>query len=249
MPKDSDDGESVISMSGFMNAMRFSAVNEVEAYWEAIRGGRLVPRRSDIDPRGIERALEYAFILERIAPGIARLRIAGSHLSELMGMEVRGMPLSAFVSASSRSDMGEILEQVFDSPAKAIIHLHSERGIGKPALDAKLLVLPMKSDLGDISRALGCIATSGDIGRSPRRFEITSHTVTPLLGDFVQKKAEEELADPRPEPGTTAHVTSRDTPPLQDPGADFIGAAVSSRQTRLKPGPRPYLKVVDTTGN
>ena len=59
-----------------------------------------MPRRAEIDPRGIENALEYAFILERIAPGMARIRLAGIHLSDLMGMEVRGMPLTSFIDAA-----------------------------------------------------------------------------------------------------------------------------------------------------
>ncbi len=78
-------GGNVITMSGYQQETRFRALSQVEAYWEGLRQGRDVPMRSDIDPRGIEDALEYAFILERIAPGLARLRVAGSHLSDVMG--------------------------------------------------------------------------------------------------------------------------------------------------------------------
>jgi len=37
--------------------------------------------RSQIDPRGLEQVLPSAFILERIAPGVARFRIAEHHLN------------------------------------------------------------------------------------------------------------------------------------------------------------------------
>lgn len=247
MSQSGGDGRTVISMAGFVNQARFTTVQEVEAYWEAIRGGRLVPRRSDIDPRGIERALEYAFILERVAPGIARLRIAGSHLSDLMGMEVRGMPLSAFMTPQGRNQLGEILEEVFDNPAKATIDLLAERGIGKPEIEAKLLLLPMKSDLGDISRVLGCLATTGEIGRAPRRFEITGSRVTPLLGDFMQNEPAEEGSDPGPEiPKRIEPAPRRGL--SEPPAAPFHPAsqgATRSTGPRLKPGPRPYLRVVD----
>ena len=253
MPKDASDGQTVVSMARFMSAARFNAVQEVEAYWEAIRAGRLVPRRSDIDPRGIERALEFAFILERVAPGIARLRIAGSHLSDLMGMEVRGMPLSAFMAPQARNALGEILEEVFDSPAKALVELHAERGIGKPAIEARLLLLPMKSDLGDITRVLGCLATSGEIGRAPRRFEIMGHQVTPLLGDFMVRDTT------KPAPLAEAKRPEAKTPVtgLGEAPAAFVPAPVSPTGTRptdaktgktgpkTKPGPRPYLRVVE----
>ena len=61
-----------------------------------------MPLRSEIDPRGLKGALEYCFVLERIAPGLARLRVAGSHLGDLMGMEVRGMPITAFYDENGR---------------------------------------------------------------------------------------------------------------------------------------------------
>lgn len=246
MSHNGGDGRTVISMAGFVNQARFTTVQEVEAYWEAIRGGRLVPRRSDIDPRGIERALEYAFILERVAPGIARLRIAGSHLSDLMGMEVRGMPLSAFMTPQGRNQLGEILEEVFDNPAKATIDLHAERGIGKPEIEAKMLLLPMKSDLGDISRVLGCLATTGEVGRAPRRFEITGSRVTPLLGDFMKNEPAEENSEPAPRIPDRIEPTPRRG--LSEPPADFRPAGGTPKALegpKLKPGPRPYLRVVD----
>ena len=63
---------------------------QMEAYWRALPRSQIVPRRSDIDPRGVENLLRHAIILERVAPGVARFRIAGQHLSDLTGMEVRG---------------------------------------------------------------------------------------------------------------------------------------------------------------
>ncbi|WP_407493395.1 PAS domain-containing protein [Pseudooceanicola sp. MF1-13] len=192
-------------MTQFASSSRFQPLREVEAYWQAIRAGRLVPRRSDIDPRGIERALEFAFVAERIAPGLGRLRIAGSHLTELLGMEVRGMPLTAFFATDSRNRISDTLEEVFNAPATAEISLVGERGIGKPPLEARMILLPLKSDLGDISRVLGCVVTKGDIGRAPRRFEISEVKINRLLGDaFLPDEVKEtpvatgmaEAADP-----------------------------------------------------
>ena len=62
----------VVSLEKVKAAMVYNPIAEVEAYWEALRGVRMMPLRSEIDPRGIERALDHTFILERIAPGLAR---------------------------------------------------------------------------------------------------------------------------------------------------------------------------------
>lgn len=185
-------GENVVAMSKFQQDNRFAAVQEVAAYWEALRDGRVMPKRSEIDPRGIEGALEYAFILERIAPGIARMRVAGSHLLDLMGMEVRGMPITSFFTPVGRNALNLIMEEVFEEPAVADLALTGERAVGKPPLEARMILLPMTSDLGDTSRILGCLVAKGDIGRHPRRFEIVN-TKMRVLG-----AKEERFAPTRP---------------------------------------------------
>ena len=64
------------------NRLARQVMAQMRAYWEGLRADRLVPQRAEVDPRGIERALEYAFILDRIAPGIGRFRLAGMHLTD-----------------------------------------------------------------------------------------------------------------------------------------------------------------------
>lgn len=242
MPTDPHSDQKVVTMSQFASANRYQPLREVDAYWEALRAGRLVPRRSDIDPRGIERALEYAFILERIAPTLARLRIAGSHLTDLMGMEVRGMPLSALFASSSRNAIGDALEEAFSGPSKVELVLRAERSLGKPEMEARMILLPLKSDLGDISRVLGCLCTYGAIGRAPRRFELLNQEVTPLLGDAriregIETAPDDEEDDDMPE--VEAPTTRKGKPRRTRLG-------LSEDQTRFEPGPKPYLRLVRT---
>lgn len=171
----------VVTMTQHVSHNGFAPIAQVEAYWEALRGSRLMPNRAEIDPRGIEQALEYSFIVERIAPGIARLRIAGSHLSDLMGMEVRGMPLTSFITPGSRRQVSDILEEVFETPATCTLDLVSEKGPGMPALEARILLMPLKSDLGDVSRILGALVSVGETGRSPRRFDVARTALRPIV--------------------------------------------------------------------
>lgn len=227
MPKDSIRDRKVVNMTQFANSARYQPLREVDAYWDALRAGRLVPRRSDIDPRGIERALEFAFVLERIAPGLGRLRIAGSHLTELMGMEVRGMPLSALFTPESRDGISDGLEEVFSGPSKVEMALTSARAIGKPALEARLILLPLKSDLGDITRVLGCLVSHGALGRAPRRFDIAETQITPLLGD--------------------AQVLDQDGPRYPEaPAPETARPGLAEAPTRFEAGPRSYLRLVKT---
>jgi len=61
-------GGNIITLDTARRARKFAAIAQVEAYWMALRNGRLMPSRSEIDPRGIANHLSNAFVLEQIAP-------------------------------------------------------------------------------------------------------------------------------------------------------------------------------------
>ena len=153
---------------------RFAMLAEVRAYWEGLREAGSLPRRDRIDPRGIAGALEQVFLIERIAPGLARFRLAGMGVSEVLGMDVRGMPLSAVFDPAARDRLSPALEGVFRDNVALDLWLEAERSIGRPALAARMLLLPLVSTRGLTDLALGCLALDGEIGRVPRRFAIAS---------------------------------------------------------------------------
>ncbi|MCB2111008.1 MAG: PAS domain-containing protein [Defluviimonas sp.] len=163
------------------------ATAELRAYWEALRAGRPAPFRSEIDPRGIERALEYTFILERMAPRVARLRLAGSHLNTVMGMETRGLPLTSFFMPEARDQISDTVEAVFDGPATADLRLAAPAAAGRPALVAELTLLPLTDDSGVICRMLGCLVIDGPLGRAPRRFTIAAGHIAPILATVPRR--------------------------------------------------------------
>ena len=207
-------------------AARFAMLAEVRAYWEGLRQGSDLPRRDAIDPRGIAGALENTFLLERVAPGIARFRIAGMQLHNLMGMDVRGMPLSSLIEPAGRSRLAEALETVFSGPAALEMWLEGERGIGRPELEARLLVLPLTAARGDVGLALGCLAMHGALGRAPRRFAIagvmSERFEQPLTGRRLAGRTAPELSPPdRRQPdaasGGLAEASGNFTPPAFEP--------------------------------
>lgn len=146
---------------------------ELRAYWEALRGPAAFPRRDRIDPRGIAGALDQTFLIERIAPGLARFRLAGMRLAGLLGMDLRGMPMSALILPPDRDRFARALEPVFSTPSILDARLEAERGYGRPALTARMLLLPLGDRNGQPTLAIGCLALGGaDPGRAPRRFAI-----------------------------------------------------------------------------
>jgi hypothetical protein len=153
-------------------AAAFPAIGHVEAYWDGLRDGRLMPGRAEVDPRGITQALEQAFILEKVAPGLARIRIAGMHLNELMSMEVRGMPITALFQPEARREMQRITQDVMDTPAVVRLSLISERGFGRAPIEAQMILMPLRDGHGAPTRIFGAMQALGRIGRAPNRFKI-----------------------------------------------------------------------------
>lgn len=173
---------SIVCLSRYRDETQGGAMACVESYWEKLRAGRIMPCRSEVDPRGISGALENAFVLERVARGVGRFRLAGMHLNDILGMEVRGMPVTSLILPGSRDDMITALAAVFDEPAIVRLTLKSDSGLGRPEFTARMVLLPLRSDLGDVSRVLGCFVADGKVGRAPRRFDIVDQKHRTLIG-------------------------------------------------------------------
>jgi hypothetical protein len=177
MPRFDDDtkdqaGFAPIQLSAYHPVQGLSVLEQLETYWRCLRGERRIPVRADVDPARIDSALPHAFILDRVAPGVGRLRVAGQKLSAFVGMEARGMPLTTFFTADARDMVMRQTELVFSRPALVELPLVSVRSLGRPKLTGRMLLLPLLGPDGNVSRALGAILTDGMIGRLPRRFDI-----------------------------------------------------------------------------
>ena len=205
-----------------------TGLSNLRAYWEALRGDDPVPRRAQVDPRGIERALGIAFLAERVAPEVARFRVAGMRVNGLMGMEVRGMPLSALFEPEARDPFAQALRQVFDSPAIAELSLRGAPGLGQPRLDGRMLLLPLRADDGTVSRVLGGLAMSGKVGSVPRRLAVTGLRMMPLRPDAMH-------ADDSPSPGPEALPAHG----ISEAPAVFVPAPTPPRHRG-----RPQLRVI-----
>jgi hypothetical protein len=203
-----------VADDGGKAAAQAPAMREVRAYWEGLRQDSGVPARDAIDPRGIAGALEQVFMIERIAPGLARFRLVGSQIADLVGCEVRGMPFTALFDPEGRRRIGAMLERLFLDPAILHVDLEAERGIGRPALRAHLMLLPLVSNVGRIDLALGCLTLDGPIGRAPRRFAIARTRAEKLFADASQAEAvpsefaeaQTEFVMPRPPRAEGPHL-------------------------------------------
>jgi hypothetical protein len=203
---------------------------QVRAYWEGLRRNGAIPSRPDLDPRGMGDVLDQVFVGERIGTGLVRLRIAGMAIADLAGLDMKGMPLSALFVPEARLRLAEVLERVLTRPEATELHLEAERGIGRPALQARLLLLPLRSAAGGRDLVLGCLATDGDLGRAPRRFAIAR---------VVAERLEVPQATMPPQMPTVLPPDLAPTP------AFAVSAAQAPAPQSQRPiAGRPYLRLV-----
>lgn len=164
----------VIAIAGYRKGGGLVALDEIESYWTRLRdaAGDL-PGRGQIEPRGFARALSNAFIAEATTARHLRLRLAGQHLQDLMGMDMRGMPVSALVLPESRPRLEEEISGLLADMSRPVrLQMISPRGYGRQALFAGMVLLPLAREEGMPPRVLGGIASVGTVGWSPRRFQI-----------------------------------------------------------------------------
>lgn len=157
----------------------FQAPALLEGYWHGLCQDNCIPFRSDLDPRAIESVLEFSFVLERLAPGVCRIRLAGRHLNDLMGQEVRGMPVTALFEPDSRKEISRLLEEVCNNACLVDAMLKADGGFGRGALTARLFMAPLLDDRGQVTRVFGCLQSNGTIGRQPRRFSMLQSQAKP----------------------------------------------------------------------
>ena len=133
----------------------FDGLAQVRGYWEGLRRDGALPARMALDPRGLSGVLDRVFVAERIGPGLAQVRIAGSGLAEFAGTGLAGLPLSCLFTPESRPLLAQSLERVFHEPCVTELDLGSDRGVVGVVM-ARGLLLPL-ADEDDRKLVLGMI--------------------------------------------------------------------------------------------
>ena len=118
------------------------------------------------------------FIIEKLAPDNMRIRLAGMKICEMMGMEVRGMQPGFLIEEADRQRFDRLLNVVMDEPAVVELKLAAPNRAG--TYRATMLLMPLRSDFGDINRVIGCTSGEGELFAPPLAFAIQDVAVTPV---------------------------------------------------------------------
>lgn len=137
--------------------MRSRTTIELFQYWNAIRGGRDLPRRDEIAPADIRSLLPDLFILQKQADGTIRYRLAGTRVCTLFGCELRGQRFSVLWRDTETAEVTTIAERVMTHCAPMLISARGETAAGD-VLELEVLLAPLASADGDNDRVLGALS-------------------------------------------------------------------------------------------
>jgi hypothetical protein len=143
----------------FDQVMDHPNTQALHSYWNDLRRGRDAPYRSEIDPRRIRGALDTMFILETTAEGGLRFRLAGTRLCELTGQELRGRPAEMLMIFGHEREFTLAARRTLEEPGVGVMRVRAEhqRDPSGKSWAGEILLLPMRSEMGDMSRILGAV--------------------------------------------------------------------------------------------
>jgi hypothetical protein len=170
----------IIPLFGQDQNMKDKIIKDLFAYWDHLRGERLVPTRSEIDPRKIKGTLEHTFILEAVKNGSPRFRLAGIEVCDLLGMELRGMPISALFEPVDREILSNIVANVLQGPQIAQLRLEGQLAGGRSVL-GHMILMPLRDENRNLTRILGAATLDRELMRPPVRFTIKSKHITRIV--------------------------------------------------------------------
>ena len=155
---------------------------QLEAYWTSLRDGGDVPMRTRIDPRGIANILPHAFMIERLSPSVASIRLAGQHLNQLVDGEARGLPFGLIYAPKARSSVATAINAVLDTPAIAQFDLRSTGEFGHMPMRARITLLPLRNPAKLVDRAIGVFVPEDAAQGRALKFELEDFDLRPVFG-------------------------------------------------------------------
>ncbi len=175
------DGCSVTGRSGTMSSveLKHSGNEALMAFWTGLRAGRPAPYRAEITAQSLGRTLaSHVFILESLGGGELRFRLAGGALSELFGMELRGMSAPALFVGADGARFASLAERALTLGAVAAVEAEAETE-GEAPVRIEIALLPLRSDFGRLDRLMGAahvLTAPGEaaplISAAPRRLRL-----------------------------------------------------------------------------
>jgi hypothetical protein len=143
-------------------------------YWNALRNGRPVPYRREIDPARLSALLPHLFILEQNGTGPTIFRLAGTAICTAFGRELRDHAFISLWREKDRSILTPATSAVLSEAGAAVLGFEAV-AIERPRVSGEITLLPLLDEAGRATRIIGSLDTTHRVSTKPFvRLELTS---------------------------------------------------------------------------
>jgi hypothetical protein len=140
--------------------MKHKASQDLYAYWNGLRGIRLAPERSEVDPAAIRGTLGDTIMLAREPGRRATFRLAGTRVCALFGRELKNETFQPLWEPGSRHELDGLLAHAGEEAAGFVAGATAHVDDGDP-VNLELLVLPLFHRGTTDGRLIGTLAPLG----------------------------------------------------------------------------------------
>ena len=137
--------------------MKHKASRDLYAYWNTLRGSRLAPERSEIDPGAIRTALGDTIMLARERGQDASFRLAGTRVCALFCRELKNSSFLDLFDADNRREINSLLDHAGEDIEGLLAGLTARTANGS-AIPLELLLLPLFQRGATDGRMIGVLA-------------------------------------------------------------------------------------------
>jgi hypothetical protein len=137
--------------------MKHKASQDLFAYWNELRGIRLAPERSEIDPAAIRGALGDTLMLAQEPGRRTSFRLAGTRVCALFGRELKTELFQPLWEPGSRHDIDRLIANTTTEVVGVVAGATAEVDDGAPVA-LELMLLPLFHRGASDGRLIGTLA-------------------------------------------------------------------------------------------
>ena len=147
-----------ITEAAYIDAPRDPRIKALYDYWNALRRGRAMPSRADIDPIEIPALLPYIIMYDVGASGGYTVRLVGEEVVRFVGQNLAGHPAGSTMPPRSAEMMVKILDAVTSERAPKFRAGKTHWQLDKTYGDFEACFLPLSADGETVNIVLGAIS-------------------------------------------------------------------------------------------
>lgn len=146
-----------ITEAAYIDAPRDPRLKALYDYWDALRGGRAMPARADVDPAQIPALLPYIIMYDVTPGGGYTVRLVGEEVVRFVGHNATGRPAGVGMPPRSAEMTIKILDAVTGERAPKFRAGKAHWQPDKTYRDFEACFMPLSSDGETVNIVFGAI--------------------------------------------------------------------------------------------